>query len=62
MEFNSKVALGKGNGLLAWVTVLGNEVAGVAGEHEVVNGTLGSLARLDHFRDATKMIGSVVTR
>ena len=42
------------NGLLARITVLGNEVAGVTGQHEIVHRTLPPLAHLDHFRDATK--------
>jgi hypothetical protein len=34
-----EIALGKGDGLFAWIAILGNQVAGVTGEHEVVHGT-----------------------
>lgn len=60
-RLQGKVALGKGDGLLPRVTVLGDEVAGVAGEHKVFDLALSALAVGDQFRDATKMVFRVVT-
>lgn len=59
---DGEVALCEGDGFLAWVAVLGDQVAGVAGEHEVVDGALGTATKFDHFRDATKMVADRVTR
>lgn len=57
---DGKVALGEGDGFLARIAVLGNQVAGVAGEHEIVDETLGAATKFDHFRDATKMVADRV--
>lgn len=59
---DGEVALGKGNCFLARVAVLGDQVAGVAGEHEIFDGAFGAAADLDDFRDVTKMILRVVAR
>jgi hypothetical protein len=50
------------NGGLAGVAILRNEVASNAGEVEIGNFTLSSLAMLDQFAGTGKMIGRVVTR
>ena len=52
---NGKIGLGKGNFLFARVAVLGDEVAGVAGEHQIIYGTfpLATGAAGDHFPDAS---------
>lgn len=47
--------------VLARIAVLGDEVAGVAGEYEVFDAALGTATQSDHFRDATKMVSCVVT-
>jgi hypothetical protein len=41
---------------------LGDEVAGVAGEHEIVDFTLGAGADFDHFVDVNKMVCRPVSR
>ena len=61
-RLGGKVALGKSDGFLARIAVLGDEVTGVAGEHEVINRSFGAAAKFDHFRDATKMVRHRVTR
>ena len=43
-------------------TVLGDEVTGVAGEHEVRHFLLRSFGHLDRFPDVGKMIGNPVAR
>ena len=52
-----KIGLSKGDLDLARVPILGDEIAGVAGEYDVVNFTLRTGADLDHFADVSKMIG-----
>lgn len=61
-RLDRKVALGEGDGLLARITVLSDEIAGIAGQHEVLNFALSTLSNIDHFRDATKMIAFRVIR
>ena len=58
---NGEVGLGKGNLLFPRVAILRNEVAGVAGEHDVVDLTAGAGADLDHFVDVNKMVGHRMT-
>jgi hypothetical protein len=42
------------------IAVLGDEVAGVASEHEILDFALPALAESDHFPDPRKMIGSIM--
>jgi hypothetical protein len=58
---DGEVALGEGDRFLTGVVVLGYQVAGVACEHDVFDFQLSALAMGDQFRDATKMIGDIVT-
>ena len=53
---NCEVALGKCDGFFGWIAVLGNQLARIAGEHEVIDLPLSAFAERDHFREATKMI------
>jgi len=55
-RLDSKVTLSKGYGLFAGGAILGDEVAGVACEHEVFNFSFSPTSKPDHFRDATKMV------
>lgn len=57
---DGEVGLGKGDLLLPGVAVLGDEVAGVTGEHDVVDLAFRSLGQLDQFVDVNKMIGNGV--
>jgi hypothetical protein len=59
---DGEIGLGEGDFLLARIAILGDEIAGIAGEHEIVNFTLRALAELDHFVDVNKMIGNHVAR
>ncbi|MCU0747977.1 MAG: hypothetical protein MUF13_00320, partial [Akkermansiaceae bacterium] len=61
-RLEGKVALGEGDRLLPGVSVLGDQVAGIAGQHEVLDFALPALAVGDQFRDATKMMFRFVTR
>jgi hypothetical protein len=56
----SKVRLGKGNLNLARVTVLGDEITGVADKGDVFYLSFSSLTKLDHFPDVRKMIKDVM--
>lgn len=53
---NGKVALCEGDLLFLGIAVHRYKIAGVAGEHEVVNFALATFADGYHFRDLTKMI------
>ena len=55
--FHGKVNLAEGNDLFPRVTVHHDQVAGVAGEHVIINLALSSLGESDHFPDVGKMIG-----
>ena len=61
-SLDGEVALGKGDRFLTGVAALGDQVAGVACEHEVFDFPLSALAVGYQFRDATKMIRNIVTR
>ena len=54
-SLNSEIVLGKGNLGLAGVAILGHKIAGIAGEKDVVNRSLGSFGKIDHFADVRKM-------
>ncbi len=47
---------GKGNLHLARVTVLGDEIAGVAGQHEIIDLFFRALRHRDRFPDVRKMV------
>jgi len=53
---NGKVGLRAGNGRLARIAVLGDEVAGVAGELVIGYFTFGAATRRNHFVGADKMV------
>ena len=57
---DGEVGLGKGDLLLPGVAILGDEVAGVAGEHDVINLTPGAGADFDHFVDVNTMVCGAV--
>jgi len=57
-----EVSLAKRNLILRRVTVLGNEVTGVAGEHEILDFTLPTFAVADQFTDLSKLIGNIMAR
>jgi hypothetical protein len=57
-----KVGLGKSNFGFARVTVLRNQVARIAGEHDVVDFALAAGAQVDHFPDVRKMVVNVMSR
>lgn len=50
------------HGLFGGVAILGDKVAGIAGEHHIVNFALATRAEFDHFPDIRKMVGNVVAR
>ena len=51
-----KVVLGKRDLWLAWITVLGNEIASITSQHVVFDFTLRSRTKGDHFADISKMV------
>ncbi len=53
---NGKIALSKSYFFFFGISILSNEIASVAGKHEILNLTLPSLTDSYHFRDLTKMI------
>jgi len=53
---NGEIALGKGNRILAGVTVLSNEVTSVAGQHNILNRPFRAGSDPDHFVDVNKMV------
>jgi hypothetical protein len=57
---DGEVSLGKGDLLLPGIAIPGDEVAGVAGEHDVINLTPGARADFDHFVDVNKMVCGAV--
>ena len=57
---DGEVSLGKGDLLLPGIAILGDKVAGVAGEHDVINLTPGARADFDHFVDVNKMVCGAV--
>ena len=59
---NGEIGLGEGDFLLSGIAVLGDEVAGIAGEHEIVNLTLAAGAEINHFVDVNKMVLDGMTR
>src|SRR5690606_9683029 len=57
-----EVSLGKRNFRLARIPVLGNQIAGVAGEHDVVDLSLAARADVDHFVNVNKMVRDTMSR
>ena len=55
-RLDGEVGLGEGYFLLPRIAILRDEVAGVAGEHEIVDFPLRAFGQLDHFVDVNKMI------
>ena len=53
---NGKIGLADGNHLFARVAVLNDEIAGIAGQHEIVNLSLCAAADCNHFADIGKMV------
>ena len=53
---DGEVGLGEGDFLFSRISILGDEVAGVTGEHDVLDLTLGAGADFDHFPDVRKMV------
>lgn len=53
---NGKIALCKSNFFFFRITILRNEIASIASEHKILDFTLRSTAKNDHFRDLTKMV------
>ncbi|CUQ00687.1 Uncharacterised protein [Segatella copri] len=51
-----KVVLGKRDLWLAWITVLGNEIASITSQHVVFDFTLSTFSKRYHFPNAGKMI------
>ena len=51
----------KGYFLLFWVAILRDQVAGIAGEHEVIHLPLAARAEVNHFVDVNKMVCDGVT-
>jgi len=51
---DGKVGLGESDGLLSRVTVPGDQVAGIAGEHQLIHLALAAGAEVDHIVDITK--------
>ena len=56
-RLDGKVRLGKYDLFFSRISVLGHEIASVAGHGDVLDLSLGCFARLDHFNDVNKMIG-----
>src|SRR3972149_3774724 len=56
---DGKVTLGKGNLIFSGVSILGNQVAGIASEHNIINGSFCTGTDSDHFRDVTKMVRNI---
>ena len=59
---DGEVRLGEGDLLLLGITVLRDQVAGVAGEHDVIDFPLAARANIDHFADVGKMVGDFMSR
>ena len=59
---NGKIALGKCDRFLRGIAVLGYQVAGITGKHEVFYFSLSALAVGNQFRDGTKMIVAIEFR
>ena len=57
-----EVGLAKRDLILRRIAVLGDEVAGIASEHEILDFALPAFAQSDHFPDLRKMIGSLMAR
>ena len=55
-------ALGNSSTIFARVTVLSDEVAGVAGKHKIIYGVFRSLGHFHRFADVGKMIGNTMSR
>ena len=58
---DGEVGLGKGDLLLGRVAVLSDQVAGVAGEGDVLDLPLGAGTKIDHFADIGKMVLRIIT-
>ena len=58
---DGEVGLGEGNLLLGRIAVLGDQVAGIARQSNIVDFPLGTRAEIDHFPDIKKMVLGVVT-
>ena len=55
-SLNSKISLCKSNLRLSWVTILCDQIASIAGEHNVIHFSLGTFCDVYHFADVSKMI------
>lgn len=55
-RLNGKVRLRKGDLVFARIAILGDQIAGIAREHIILNGSLCSLSCCDHLSDVGKMI------
>lgn|GEM_PF-2307557 len=62
VENSDTTGLGEGDFLLPGISVLGDQVAGVAGEQDVRDFLFGAFGHLDRFVDVDKMIGNGMTR
>ena len=56
-RLDGKVGLGEGDFLLPGIAILSDEVAGVAGEQDILDFPLRAFGQLDRFVDVNKMIG-----
>ena len=60
-SLDRKISLSKRHGALSTIGILGNEVASVAAEDDIIDLSLSPLPQRDHFPDAGKMIFAPVT-
>ncbi len=51
-----KIGLGKYDLLLLGIAILGVELAGITGEHDIVDFSLAARPKGDHFVDVNKMV------
>ena len=61
--FGAKIRLsggGKDNLLFSRVAVLGDEIAGVTGHHDLIHLALAARSEIDHFPDVGKMVSGFV--
>jgi len=59
---DGEVGLGKSNLGLSRITILSDQIAGVAGQHEVFDFSLTPGAEVDHFGDVNKMVSGTMSR
>lgn len=57
-----EIGLGEGDLLLSRIAILRDEIAGVSGQHDVVDLSLTTQTEIDHFPDVGKMVTEFMTR